>query len=296
MLSLQKKTLKLSNGETLAYVERGKGDEVVFLIHGNMSSSLHFLPLIERLPEKYHIIAPDMRGFGDSTYVKRFDSLNDLANDLVLFAQALKLKKMIVMGWSTGGGVALRMAATNPELVQKIVLIESMSHKGYPIFVKDEKGQAVLGKVYTTKDAMAKDPIQVAPAVDAMEKKNFAWMSYLWDLAIYTVKKPTPEQNDLFIKETLKQRNLVDIDWGLANFNMGSDFNLYTKGDNSIAKVQVPVLSIWGKKDVVVLEYMVKETVAALGNKAQLIVYENSGHSPLIDVPDQLAKDILAFI
>ena len=296
MLSLLKKKMQLRNGEELAYVEHGSGQQVVLLIHGNMSSSLHYLPLIERLSSDYKLIAPDMRGFGDSSYHQRFDSLYDLADDLVDFTSQLQLKNVIVVGWSTGGGIALRLAATQPKLVKKVVLIESMSHKGYPLFKKDEKGQPLLGQIYATKEEMALDPVQVAPAVAAMAAKNIAFMSYLWDLAIYTVNKPTPEQNKLLIDETLKQRNLVDIDWGLANFNMSNDFNLYAKGDGSIEHVQVPVLSIWSKKDYVVLEYMVKETVAALGDRVTLKVYEQSGHSPLIDCPDQLASDIRSFI
>jgi pimeloyl-ACP methyl ester carboxylesterase len=261
-----------------------------------MSSSLHYLPLFERLPHSIRVIAPDMRGFGDSTYHHRFDSLYDLAEDLLDFVDQLHIKKATLVGWSTGGGVALRMAAVRPQLVEKIVLIESMSHKGYPLFKKDEKGQPLLGQVYPTKDTMALDPVQVAPAVAAMTTKNVAFMSYLWDVAIYSVNKPTPEQNKLFIDETLKQRNLIDIDWSLANFNMGDSFNFYTMGDHSIGKVTAPVLSIWSKKDYVVLEYMVRETVAALGTKATLKVYDNSGHSPLVDCPDQLTTDILAFV
>ncbi len=295
MIQLTKKTLVLPNGETLAYVEHGKGKQVLFLIHGNMSSGLHFLPLIERLENDFRIIAPDMRGFGDSSYEHRFDSLHELADDLYHFTQLLHLKNMVVAGWSTGGGVALSLAAHHPELVKKIVLIESMSYRGYPIFTKDAAGKPVLGSVYKTKDEMAKDPIQVAPAVAAMATKNFPFMSWLWDISIYSNKKPTPEQNKLFIDETLKQRNLVDIDWSIASFNMGTGFNLYSMGDESIKKVVAPVLSFWGKKDYVVLEYMVKETVAALGDKARLVTFDNSGHSPLIDEPDALAQEIKTF-
>ena len=295
MIQLTKKTLVLPNGETLAYVEHGKGKQVLFLIHGNMSSSLHYLPLIERLGDDFRIIAPDMRGFGDSSYHHRFDSLHELAEDLYQFVTLLHLKNMIVAGWSTGGGVALSLASRHPELVKKIVLIESMSYRGYPIFTKDAAGKPVLGSVYKTKDDMAKDPIQVAPAVAAMDTKNFPFMSWLWDISIYSNKKPTPEQNTLFIDETLKQRNLVDIDWSIASFNMGTGSNLYTIGDESIKKVVAPVLSVWGKKDYVVLEYMVKETVAALGDKARLITFDTSGHSPLVDEPDALAKAIKEF-
>ena len=55
----------------------------------------------------------------------------------------------------------------------------------------------------------------------------------------------------------------------------------------------VPFISVVEFPDIVVPEYMVKENVKALEKNSTLIVYPNCGHSPLVDVPDQLTKDIL---
>ena len=68
--------------ETLAYLDRGRG-EAVLLLHGNMSSSLHFTPLFERLAEGFRLIAPDLRGFGDSTYHEPFDSLGGMLSLII---------------------------------------------------------------------------------------------------------------------------------------------------------------------------------------------------------------------
>ena len=70
-------TLTLKNGETIAYREAGKGEKTLLLIHGNMSSSVHWQPLMEALETEYRLVAPDMRGFGDSSYHKPFDSLRE---------------------------------------------------------------------------------------------------------------------------------------------------------------------------------------------------------------------------
>jgi len=297
MLKLEKKYLKLSNGETLAYVEQGHGGETVLLIHGNMSSSLHYLPLIERLDQAdYHVIAVDLRGFGDSSYVHRFNSLMELTNDVAEFAKLLKMQPATIVGWSAGGGVAMQLAAHYPDMVKKVFLINSMSYKGMPVFVKDEKMQPIIGKVYANKEQLANDPIQVAPAVKALQDGNIAFMDYIWKLVIYTVNKPSEEDNLLYLKETMKQRNLVDFDWALVTFNMGSGLNFQVLGDESISKIEVPVRSVWGNKDKTVWEYMVQETVGALGKKAELIIYEECGHSPLVDVPDRLAHDLIEFI
>lgn len=297
MKTIEKQYLQLQNGEKLAYLDIGHGPQTILLIHGNMSSGVHYLPLIGRLDQaKYRIVAPDLRGFGDSSYVHRFDSLLDLTNDIANFAKALKLENMIVVGWSAGGGIAMQLAAHYPDLVNKLFLINSMSYKGIPIFVKSDVGQPLIGQVYATKEAMAQDPIQVAPAVKALADGNIAFMDYIWKLVIYTVKQPSEEENKLFLAETMKQRNLVDFDWSLVTFNMGTGSNFQVLGDESISKIDVPVRSVWGAKDKTVWEYMVKETVTALGKKAELIIYDECGHSPLVDVPDRLAHDLVEFI
>ena len=59
---MEKKFVELPNKEKLAYLDMGQGSEVFVLVHGNMSSSIHYKPLIERLKNQYRIIAPDMRG------------------------------------------------------------------------------------------------------------------------------------------------------------------------------------------------------------------------------------------
>ena len=201
-----------------------------------------------------------------------------------------------IVGWSLGGGVALEIAAAHPELVDKLILINSTTHRGYPVFKKDSNNQFLVGQVYESPEELGKDPVQVIPLLEAQKNKNFAVMSWVYDQTIYTVNKPTSEQNELWINEALKQRNLIDADWALANLNISSQHNFYNAGTNNIQNVKCPVLHTWGKKDIIVPEYMVIENVKALEKQSSLIVYDNCGHSPLVDVPDQLTKDIVDFI
>lgn len=212
-MELIKKKILLQN-EELAYVDEGNGDVILF-IHGNMSSSLHFKPLIERFCGDYRCVAMDLRGFGDSSYNQRFNSLKELAEDVKEFCDKLNITKAHIIGWSTGGGIALELAANYPELVKSVFSIEGAGHKGYPVFKKDKNFMPIIGEVYKTKEEMALDPIQVAPANMMLLTKNFEGMTALWDMVIYTVNKPSKEENAYYMNETLKQRNLVDIDWSL---------------------------------------------------------------------------------
>lgn len=292
---MEKKWIELSNKETLAYLDIGKGKEVIVLVHGNMSSSIHYKPLIDRLKDKYRIIAPDMRGFGDSSYHQSFDDLEVLSDDLILLLDALKVRHYFLGGWSTGGAVALAMAAKRPKDIKKLFLIESCSYKGYPILKKNESGQAILDAYYESKEALGQDIIQVKPMLDILLTNSTPIMKSIWDQAIYTVNKPNPEDEALYLSETMKERCLLDIDWALTRFNMSNESNGVTKGNGKIKDVICPVLSFWGDRDYVVLEYMVDETVKALKD-AKKIKLVKSGHSPLVDCPDILTDHILKFI
>ena len=288
---MEKKFISIGN-ETLAYLDVGEGP-VVLMVHGNMSSSVHYEPLISRIKDKYRCIAVDLRGFGDSSYNNRFDTLEELADDVNLFTEALGIDSYYLIGWSNGGGVSLKICAKYPEKVNKFFDIEGAGLKGYPLYKKENYKST--GEPYASKEEMATDPMQVAPVLAIFEKGDAAMMTSIWDATIYTVNKPTREQNDLWMSETLKQRNLVDLDWALATLNMSDEYTPYGKGDGSIKNIKCPVALTMAEKDIVVPDYMVLDNYNALGELATLLPYENCGHSPMVDCPDRLAEDVVKF-
>lgn len=292
---MEKKHLHLSNNETYYYLEQGMGDSFMILIHGNLSSSVYYYPLLERLPENVHVYAPDLRGFGDSSYHSRVTSLVDLADDISLFMTGLNIPKAIVVGWSLGGGVAMEFAAKYPEKVEKLVLLNSTTHKGYPIFKKDASNQMMIGQVYSSPEEMANDPIQVKPLLETFRTQNFEFLKMIYDMTIYTVNKPSEEASKLYIGESLKQRNLPDVDFALASQNMSNQPSFYSLGKNNISNITMPVLHLWGDKDKTVPEVFVLDNVKALEANSKYIRLEDCGHSLLVDKPDELAKIILDF-
>lgn len=292
---MEKKDLQLANGETLAYLQQGSGEIPLVLIHGNLSSSVYFLPLLERLPQNVSVYAFDLRGFGDSTYHQPITSLKSLAEDLILAFKALKIKKAHILGWSLGGGVAMELAAMAPEFVDKLILLASTTHKGYPIFKKNASLQPQIGEIYASASEMASDPLQVKPVIDAINHHNSGFLAYIYDLTIYSNRKPSPEASALYISETMKQRNLSDVDYALATLNMSDAPNFYRQGDDSIKRIMAKTLHIWGGLDRTVLESMVMDNVKAIKNST-FLKWDDCGHSPLVDQPDELAKVILDFI
>ena len=286
MKNYELNTMVLSNGETIAYREAGKGSKTVVLVHGNMSSSVHFQTTMEALENEYKVYAVDMRGFGDSSYNNELNSLRDFSEDIQLWVKALDLKDFNILGWSTGGGVVLELAADMPERVKKVFLLDSVGIKGYPMFKKDEKGQPILTQLITTKEEIKVDPVQVLPILSAYATRNKDLLKMIWNAVIYNTVQPNEEDYDAYLEAMLKQRNLVDVDYSLVHFNMTSDTNLIGMGSGRMALVKAPIVILHGKNDYVVPFNQAEEMKQVFGEQAVLIPFEG-GHSLPTDCFDQ---------
>lgn len=119
------------------YLESGNiGKDIVVLLHGNVSSSVFFKPLLENLPANYHYIAPDMRGFGDSE-TKAVDAtkgVKDFSDDLKSLLDIINKdqRKVHLLGWSAGAGVIMQYVMDYPStLIASITLQAPMSPFGF---------------------------------------------------------------------------------------------------------------------------------------------------------------------
>lgn len=289
--------MKLSNGETLGYREREGGTHPLVLLHGNMTSSVHWDLLMEQLPPVFKVYAPDLRGFGQSTYHQPIHHLHDFATDIKEWANALHLSPFLLMGWSTGGGVALDYAAHYPEDVEKLLLMCSASTRGYPIYRKDEHGLPLLDQPLSKREEIAQDPIQVLPILHAYQERNKEVLRAIWNMLIYTEKQPDETRYDKYLEDMLTQRNLVDVDYALTRFNISQEVQGPTgPGSGIIANLTMPVLVLSGKRDFVISREMTEQLLTDVGKITTLQHIElNSGHSPLLDDLENLVTAITTF-
>jgi pimeloyl-ACP methyl ester carboxylesterase len=105
----------------------------VLLIHGNVSSSVFFETLIDALPEDYYVVAPDLRGYGE-TEALPLDAtrgLKDWADDVHAFVEALGWQHFHLLGWSLGAGVAMQYAIDHSERLLSLTLESAMSPYGF---------------------------------------------------------------------------------------------------------------------------------------------------------------------
>ena len=273
----------IPNGETLAWRACGQADKAVVLIHGNMSSSVHWQTTMEALEPQCSVFAPDLRGFGDSTYVNRFDSLLELAQDVQALLASHPIDQFTLVGWSTGGGVALELAAMMPQAVTKVILLDSVGLTGYPMYKKDAQGLPILTEPILTKEEIAADPIQVVPALNAYATGDRQMMRDLWNAVIYNLHQPPDDDYELYLDAIMKQRNLVDVDYALMTFNMTHDATAWAPGSGRMDQVACPVTLFHGEQDLVVPLAWAQQTAALFGDRAKLITFADAGHSVLTD-------------
>ncbi|MFY3792913.1 alpha/beta fold hydrolase [Ureibacillus sp. MALMAid1270] len=292
----QLKEVTLPNGETLTYRMRPGGEKLVLFIHGNMTSSKHWDVLMEAFSEEFTIIAPDQRGFGGSTYNNRASHVKDFSNDIKLFADALNLKKFSLVGWSFGGTVCMQFCADHPEYCEKLVLLASGSTRGYPHYKTNSDGSPDLSNRFTTIEEIESDAMRTIPMQSLYDGKNKDGLKMVWNAAIYTHNQPDEEKYNEYVEDMMTQRNLADIYHVLNTFNISHVDNVAAKGTGEVDKINIPVLNLYGDRDLVVPFFMTQEIIDDFGDKAKNVQLKDCGHSPLIDNLHQLKTEIENFL
>lgn len=125
LAGISQNTIKTDRLE-IAYLEAGRGNIPLVLLHGNTSSSLFYqdLMLVLAATHRYTIYAPDLRGFGDTQAlpIDATRGMGDFSDDLSSFTQALGLTSLHLFGWSMGGNVAIQYAIDSPGNLRTLTL------------------------------------------------------------------------------------------------------------------------------------------------------------------------------
>lgn len=289
------KKVLLDNGEEIAYREREGGEKPILLIHGNMTSSKHWDLLMEAFDSNYKLYAVDLRGFGFSSYRNRIQAIKDFSDDVKGFVDAIGLKNFSIIGWSTGGAVAMKFEIDYPRLCKKMVLLASGSTRGYPMFETNEDGTANGERRLQSISDIEQDSRTIGMQY-LYDSKDREGLKAVWNAVIYTDKRPDEMKYEEYIDDMLTQRNLADVYHALNTFNISSVDNGINKGTNEAALIEIPILVLYGDRDYVVTEQMTKEIIEDLGHVTRFIRLKNTGHSPMIDDLQQVKTEMEKFI
>jgi pimeloyl-ACP methyl ester carboxylesterase len=131
-------TLKVqtSRGETHCWVQGPPDGQPLLLVHGNLVTGRFFQALAERLPDRFRIVAPDLRSFGrtQALPVNATRGLRDWSDDLRALLEALgwaDAGRVHAAGWSLGGGVLQQYEIDHPVDLASLTLIAPISPYGF---------------------------------------------------------------------------------------------------------------------------------------------------------------------
>lgn len=115
------------DGLQLHFVEWGQADSpVVLLLHGFQSNAHTWDTFSSSMADRYHVVALDQRGHGDSAWAPDGNyTAEAFVNDISGFIQMLGLAPVSVVGHSMGGRHATMLAADHPDLVRKLVIVDT---------------------------------------------------------------------------------------------------------------------------------------------------------------------------
>jgi pimeloyl-ACP methyl ester carboxylesterase len=243
------------------YAEQGDADGVpVVFLHPYADSHRFFELALPYVPAGIHAYLPTQRGHGDADKPPSGYSLEELSGDVAAFLDVVGVGRAVVVGHSSGGYVAQRLAVDHPDRVLGLVLVgvpRSLHGRRAPFadtveVMQDPVDPALVRQVLGTFPLIGPVP---AAFVDAMIAESAKVPVGVWRTALAELTAAVPP--------------------------------------TETATITVPTLILWGEHDEVLRNE--QEALAAAIPGSQRIGYPDTGHLIVWERPQQVAADIAAF-
>ncbi|MET0506059.1 MAG: alpha/beta fold hydrolase [Luteibacter sp.] len=260
----------LAGDTTWSYYEGGSGPTIV-LLHGFNANKETWLDTAKGLTDHFHVIAPDLPGWGDSSRNDGGDyGIPAQAARLETFAAATGSQHFLLVGHSMGGAIAGVYASEHPERVASLVLMSSLGltfkdndfvrdvKAGKDPFVYDDRAglEALLARIFS------KPPHLPGRLEDALLERN--------------------HKDRAFIESTFARLKEPAQAYAL---------------DPVIGKLPMPVLGVWCRDDKIIDVSALDTLRAGLKSTPSIgaTVMNGCNHMPMMEKPDETARIITGF-
>lgn len=268
-------------GINIFYREAGDPQKpTLVLLHGFPSSSFMFRDLIPLLSDRFHIIAPDYPGMGQSdappaaNFTATFDNVANVMDGLLI---QLKAKKYILYMQDFGGPVGMRLAIKHPKQIAGLIIQNtSISIDGWAP-ARLQAARASTGPATPERRAAAESRVNLSTS-EFMHKTGTANPEQL---------NPDAWAGDAFaLVDPEKKRIMTDL-----LLDLPRSLALYPAWQDYIRTAKPKTLVVWGRNDPSFATAAGADTIKKLNPSAQLYFY-NTGHFALDEESFDIAKRI----
>lgn len=246
------------DGIEINYIEEGKG-KAVLILHGWGANIDTVLPIVNLLKAHFRVYALDLPGFGRSEKPGEVFGSKDYARVIKGFLDAVGIEKVILIGHSFGGKISILLGLSHPEMVDKMVLIDSAG-------LKPKRNLIYYIRVYTFK------------LLKFLYRSIFFWMK-------------DDEKMEKFYSK-FGSRDYQAADGIMRNILVKVvNENLYPM----LKDLKTSTLLIWGDEDTATPLYMGKIMEKEIPDSG-LVVLKGAGHYSYLDDFNRFAVILKAFL
>jgi pimeloyl-ACP methyl ester carboxylesterase len=250
-----------SNGISIHVAERGAGDLSLVFLHYYGGSSRTWRHVTATLAPRFHTIAIDHRGWGESDRPAEGYRLVDLAADAEGVIAALNLRRYVLLGHSMGGKVAQLMASRRPVGLEGLVLVAPSPPS--PMIMPAQAREMMAG-AYASREA-------VEAAIDT----------------VLTAKPLSAEDREQVIEDSLRGAPPAKVAWPRST----SLEDIAAQ----VGEINVPTLVISGELDRVDPPIRLRSELLPRIPQAAMHVLPGTGHLSMLESPDAVAELIADF-
>lgn len=265
---------------------RHAGDgELLLFLHGFPESSLTWAKQIQEFSSRYHTVAPDGRGFGQSDILPSRDDyrIKRLVGDVLAVADHFGAERFTLIGHDWGGVVAWIAAAWHPDRIARLVIVNAPHPTLFQARLEEDPAQraasAYIGRLTTGE----------VPPADAL------WTAIFTD----TEKRGLIDEAERAELLTAWQRpGAVEA---MLNWYRAAPFDFSCVGGTGAGtlprplRVDVPTLVIWGLDDKVLLPSLL-DGLDALVPDLTVATFADAGHAILREQPERVMARIADYL
>jgi haloacetate dehalogenase len=272
-----------ANGIRQHFLEAGSGPPVV-LLHGFPETSFAWRFQIPVLAKNYRVIAPDLRGYGETDKPPGGYDKRNMANDLICLLNSLELKKIALVGHDRGARVATRFAKDHPEFLDRLVVMDNVPTR---IVAREFDAEKAKAYWFFTFNLVPDLPEALITGREEL------WLRHLFSDWCYNPHTIWGEAFETYVKA---YRRPGAIRGAMADYRANAEDNAQDRLDAAV-KIGCPVMALWGADFYAVAGMFDMAAVwKEMAEDLQIFSIPQCGHLPQEEQPEIVNKLLAEFL